>query len=66
VEDHRTAPGTAGLHMVAGLPLLRPEERAFAKMLDGLGQLATGTQSRARDRGGHTPPDNARCWSPDR
>jgi hypothetical protein len=25
----------AGLHVVAGLPLLRPEEQVFAAMLDG-------------------------------
>jgi integrase/recombinase XerC len=42
VEDHTTAPGMAGLHMAAGLPLLRPEEQVFAAMLDGWGsqQLA--------------------------
>src|SRR5215218_5329833 len=42
VEDHRLAPGAAGLHVVAGLVLLRPEEQVFAAMLDGWGsqQLA--------------------------
>jgi integrase/recombinase XerC len=42
VEEHKTAPGMAGLHMAAGLPLLRPEEQVFAAMLDGWGsqQLA--------------------------
>jgi hypothetical protein len=40
VEDQRTAPGTAGLHMVAGLPLLRPEEQVFAAMLDGWGSVS--------------------------
>jgi integrase/recombinase XerC len=35
VEGHKTAPGMAGLHMVAGLALLRPEEQVFAAMLDG-------------------------------
>ncbi len=55
MEDHRTAPGTAGLHMVAGLPLPRPEEQVFAAMLDGWGSrqlarnLAPGTvQGRQR------------------
>jgi hypothetical protein len=42
VKDHKTNPGTAGLHMAAGLALLRPEEQVFAAMLDGSGsqQLA--------------------------
>jgi integrase/recombinase XerC len=49
VEGGRPAPGAAGLHMVAGLPLLRPEEQVFAAMLDGWGSqqlarnLAAGT-----------------------
>ncbi|WP_218061862.1 tyrosine-type recombinase/integrase [Planobispora rosea] len=29
------APGSAGLHLVADLPLLRPEEQVFTAMLDG-------------------------------
>jgi integrase/recombinase XerC len=37
VEDYKTAPGMAGLHMAAGLALLRPEEQVFAAMLDGWG-----------------------------
>jgi site-specific recombinase XerD len=49
VEDHRLAPGAAGLHVVAGLALLRPEEQVFAAMLEGWGSqqlarnLAPGT-----------------------
>jgi integrase/recombinase XerC len=49
VEDQRLAPGAAGLHVAAGLPLLRPEEQVFAAMLDGWGSqqlarnLAPGT-----------------------
>jgi integrase/recombinase XerC len=49
VEDQRLAPGAAGLHVVAGLPMLRPEEQVFAAMLDGWGSqqlarnLAPGT-----------------------
>ncbi len=35
VEDYKTTSGRAGLHMVAGLPLLRPEEQVFAPMLNG-------------------------------
>jgi integrase/recombinase XerC len=37
VEDYKTAPGMAGLHVAAGLALLRPEEQVFAAMLDGWG-----------------------------
>lgn len=55
MEDHRLTPGAAGLHVVAGLPLLRPEEQVFAAMLDGWGSqqlarnLAPGTvQGRQR------------------
>jgi integrase/recombinase XerC len=55
VEDQRLTPGVAGLHVVAGLPLLRPEEQVFAAMLDGWGSqqlarnLAPGTvQGRQR------------------
>jgi integrase/recombinase XerC len=57
VEDQRTAPGAAGLHVVAGLPLLRPEEQVFAAMLAGWGSqqlarnLAPGTVE-GRQRGG--------------
>ncbi len=29
------AAGAAGLHLVEGLPLLRPEEQVFSAMLDG-------------------------------
>ena len=29
------APGSAGLHLVGGLMLLRPEEQVFTAMLDG-------------------------------
>jgi hypothetical protein len=29
------APGAAGLHLLGGLPLLRPEEQVFSAMLDG-------------------------------
>jgi integrase/recombinase XerC len=49
VEDQRLAPGAAGLHVVAGLPLLRPEEQVFSAMLEGWGSqqlarnLAPGT-----------------------
>ncbi|MGH9263019.1 MAG: site-specific integrase, partial [Acidimicrobiales bacterium] len=49
MEDHKTAPGMAGLHMAPGLALLRPEEQAFSAMLDGWGSqqlarnLAPGT-----------------------
>jgi integrase/recombinase XerC len=49
VEEHKTAPGMAGLHVVAGLALLWPEEQVFAAMLDGWGSqqaarnLAPGT-----------------------
>ncbi|HEV8651840.1 MAG TPA: site-specific integrase, partial [Actinomycetes bacterium] len=49
MEDQRLAPGAAGLHVVAGLPLLRPEEQVFVAMLDGWGSqqlarnLAPGT-----------------------
>jgi len=36
VADSRgPAPGAAGLHLVGGLPLLRPEEQVFEAMLDG-------------------------------
>ncbi|MER6173603.1 hypothetical protein [Streptosporangium sp. NPDC001681] len=28
-------PGSARLHLVGGVPLLRPEEQVFAAMLDG-------------------------------
>ena len=42
VEDHRLAPGAAGLHVAAGLPLLRPEEQVFAAMLDGWGMMGDG------------------------
>ncbi|MFJ7496602.1 site-specific integrase [Streptomyces sp. NPDC097727] len=31
----RLAPGAAGLHLVGGLPLLRPDEQVFTAMLDG-------------------------------
>jgi hypothetical protein len=42
VDYRKTAPGAAGLHMVAGLALLRPREQMFTAMLDGWGsqQLA--------------------------
>lgn len=30
-----SAPGAAGLHLVDGLPLLRPEEQMFEAMMDG-------------------------------
>lgn len=49
MEGGRPAPGAAGLHVVAGLPLLRPEGQVFAAMLDGWGSqqlarnLAAGT-----------------------
>ena len=49
MEEHRPVPGAAGLHVVAGLALLRPEEQVFAAMLDGWGSqqlarnLAPGT-----------------------
>jgi integrase/recombinase XerC len=49
VENQRLAPGMAGLHVVAGLALLRPEEQVFAAMLEGWGSqqlarnLAPGT-----------------------
>jgi integrase/recombinase XerC len=34
--DHAsTAPGTAGLHLAGGVPLLRPGEQVFAGMLEG-------------------------------
>jgi site-specific recombinase XerD len=35
VSDDGHAPGAAGLHLAAGLGLLRPEEQAFTAMLDG-------------------------------
>ena len=31
----RAGPGSAGLHLAGGLPLLRPAEQAFEAMLDG-------------------------------
>ena len=31
----RLAPGAAGLHLVGGLPLLRPDEQVFTAMLNG-------------------------------
>ena len=31
----KAGPGSAGLHLASGVPLLRPEEQAFAAMLDG-------------------------------
>src|SRR5574341_1182202 len=37
MDGGRPAPGAAGLHVVAGLPLLRPEEQVFAAMLEGWG-----------------------------
>lgn len=30
-----SVPGAAGLHLVDGVPLLRPEEQVFAAMLNG-------------------------------
>ena len=33
MENQRLAPGAAGLHVVAGLALLRPKEQVFAAML---------------------------------
>ena len=35
VSDDGHAPGAAGLHLTAGLGLLRPEEQAFTAMLEG-------------------------------
>lgn len=35
VVSRGSAPGAAGLHLVGGLPLLRPEEQVFEAMLDG-------------------------------
>ena len=29
------APGSAGLHLAAGVPLLHPDEQVFAAMLEG-------------------------------
>jgi len=49
VSDEGHAPGAAGLHLAAGLGLLRPEEQAFTAMLDGWAaqqaarRLAAGT-----------------------
>jgi integrase/recombinase XerC len=37
VSDDGHSPGAAALHLTAGLGLLRPEEQAFAAMLDGWG-----------------------------
>ena len=33
--DAALAPGSAGLHLAAGVPLLRPAEQTFEAMLDG-------------------------------
>src|SRR4051812_15449437 len=35
VSTEGLAPGSAKLHLVGGVPLLRPDEQAFAAMLDG-------------------------------
>ena len=35
VDVERATPGCGGLHLVDGVPLLRPEEQVFAAMLDG-------------------------------
>ena len=35
VVSRGSAPGAAGLHLVDGLPLLRPEEQVFEAMMDG-------------------------------
>lgn len=34
-EAGRAAPGSAGLHLAAGVPLLHLDEQVFAAMLDG-------------------------------
>jgi integrase/recombinase XerC len=66
VEDHRLAPGAAGLHVVAGLVLLRPEEQVFAAMLDGWGSQQLAATSRpgpwraASGRCGRSPPTAGR------
>ena len=38
------APGAAVLHLVDGVPLLRPEEQVFAAMLDGWRAQGTCTR----------------------
>ena len=58
VSDDGHAPGAAGLHLAAGLRLLRPEEQVFAAMLDGLAQPAAGPQPGA---GARSRPGSARC-----
>ncbi len=35
MSDGKAAPGRAGVHLVDGLSLLRPEEQVFAAMLEG-------------------------------
>jgi hypothetical protein len=64
------APGTAGLHLAAGLGLLRPEEQAFTAMLDGWGaqqaarRLSAGTvASRRRAVGAFAAHAEAFPWS---
>ena len=37
MSDGGLGPGSAGLHLAAGVGLLRPQEQALAAMLDGWG-----------------------------
>jgi hypothetical protein len=56
VGDGGHAPDAAGLHLAAGVGLLRPEEQALTAMLDGWAcqhmawQLSPGTVAGGRGR----------------
>ena len=50
VQDGQ-APGSAGLQLAGGAPLLRPEEQVLAAMLDGLAGPAAGPQPGVLDNG---------------
>ena len=45
-------PGSAGLHLAAGVPLLHPDEQVFAAMLEGWRGAAAGPEPGA----GHGRP----------
>lgn len=52
VSDEGHAPGAAGLHLTAGLGLLRPEEQAFTAMHGRVAGAADGAAAVAQHGGG--------------
>lgn len=69
MNDRGAGPGSAGLHVLAGVPLLRPDEQVFTAMLDGWASqqmarnLAAGTvEGRARAVRAFAAHANAMPW----